>query len=99
MFSSPAARGHGFGVNIDNFDRCVAAFATRKLIMPDWINSKDEYLVPNTEHPDYEEFVNDSVIFLCSIHHLINHLSLTLSTKTSPGKSRMSSSGCLVRIL
>jgi hypothetical protein len=63
MFSSPAARGHGFGVNIDNFDRCVAAFATRKLIMPDWINSKDEYLVPNTEHPDYEEFVNDSVIF------------------------------------
>jgi len=47
----------------DNFDRCTALFAARKLITCDWINSKDEYLAPNTEHAAYNEFVNDSLIY------------------------------------
>lgn len=47
----------------DNFDRCTALFAARKLIVGNWINDKDEYLAPNTEHAAYNEFVNDSLIY------------------------------------
>ena len=38
-------------------------FSARKLIEKNWVNSKDEYLAPNTEHPAYNEFVNDSLIY------------------------------------
>lgn len=47
----------------DNFTRCTALFAARKLIEKNWINSKDEYLAPNECHPQFQEFVNDSIIF------------------------------------
>lgn len=47
----------------DNFTKCTALFSARKLIEKNWVNSKDEYLAPNEEHPQYQEFVNDSIIF------------------------------------
>ncbi|HBJ77217.1 MAG TPA: hypothetical protein DDY68_05470 [Porphyromonadaceae bacterium] len=47
----------------ENFTKCTALFAARKLIACDWINSKDEYLAPNEENPHYNEFVEDSVVF------------------------------------
>jgi hypothetical protein len=47
----------------DNFTKCTALFSARKLIDCTWVNSKDEYLAPNEEHPQYQEFVNDSIIF------------------------------------
>ena len=28
-----------------------------------WVNWADEYLAPNEEHPQYQEFVNDSIIY------------------------------------
>jgi hypothetical protein len=50
-------------ITADNFDRCTALFAARKLIVGNWINDKDEYLAPNEAHPGYNEFVNDSLIY------------------------------------
>ena len=47
----------------DNFVKCTALFAARKLIIGNWINDKDEYLAPNEQHEKYNEFVNDSVIY------------------------------------
>ena len=47
----------------DNFTRCTALFSARKLIIKNWINSKDEYLAPNEDHPQFEEFVNDSIVY------------------------------------
>lgn len=47
----------------DNLERSLAFFSARKLISDNWINDKDEYLAPNEEHPQYQEFVNDSIIF------------------------------------
>jgi len=47
----------------DNFDRCTTLFAARKLIEKNWVNSKDEYLAPNTNHEKWDEFVNDSIIY------------------------------------
>ena len=52
----------------ENFTKAVSLFSARKLIMPNWINSKDEYLAPDESNPNYEEFVNDSVVF--SLFHI-----------------------------
>ena len=65
IFSSLAKIGGSRVVSIerDNFTKATALFAARKLIDKTWINSKDEYLVPDESNPNYEEFVDDSVIF------------------------------------
>ena len=63
LYTMAYGNGHGHGINTDNFDRCTALFSARKLIEKNWVNSKDEYLAPNTEHPAYNEFVNDSLIY------------------------------------
>ena len=63
LFTMAYGNGHGHGINTDNFDHCTALFSARKLIEKNWVNSKDEYLAPNTEHPAYNEFVNDSLIY------------------------------------
>ena len=38
-------------------------FAARKLVEKTWINSKDEYLKPNTDHEKWQEFENDSIVY------------------------------------
>ena len=65
LFSATYATGGGggCGINTDNFDRCTALFSARKLIDKNWQNWTDEYMVPNTECPAYNEFVNDSLIY------------------------------------
>jgi hypothetical protein len=63
MFSGMYSNAHGVSVTEDNFTKCTALFSARKLIEKNWVNSKDEYLAPNEEHSQYQEFVNDSIIF------------------------------------
>lgn len=63
LFTSAYTKGHGVSILPDNFTRCTALFAARKLIEKNWVNSKDEYLAPNESHPRYKEFVNDSVVY------------------------------------
>lgn len=48
---------------LDNFYECVSYFVSRKAIIPDWINDKDEYLAPNESHPDYQQFTYDSIVY------------------------------------
>lgn len=53
-----------------NFDRVISLFTARKLITgpyATWINCKDEYMIPNTEHPDYAQWQAD-----CIVHSLFN---------------------------
>ena len=61
--SSMYANGHGISILDSNFTRCSAFFSARKLIDKTWINSKDEYLVPNEKNSKYKEFENDSIIY------------------------------------
>lgn len=63
IVSSCSSMAHGISILPDNFERVCANYASRKLIVGNWVNSKDEYLAPNTEHPAYNEFVNDSLIY------------------------------------
>ena len=72
MFSSIQTEGTASVSNSiipQNYEKVVSLFSARKLIKSDWINSADEYLVPNTEHPKYQEFVNDGVVFSLFSNH------------------------------
>ena len=63
LFSWNYSNGNGHGINETNFTKCTALFSARKLIEKNWVNSKDEYLAPNENHPAYKEFENDSIIY------------------------------------
>lgn len=63
LFSSSSAFGSGFSVIPENFRKVAALFTARKSIYSTWINCKDEYLIPNTTHPDYEQWNNDAIIY------------------------------------
>lgn len=47
----------------ENFDRAVSFFTARKLIIPDWMNWQDEYMVPDIKHPYYEQWQNDCIVY------------------------------------
>lgn len=57
------ANGHGLSVISENFDKICSLFTARKSIQPNWINCKDEYMVPNVEHKDYQQWNNDTVVY------------------------------------
>lgn len=65
LFSTESKKGGSSMVSVmqDNFTKCVTLFSARKLIEKNWVNSKDEYLAPNEGHPQFEEFVNDSIVY------------------------------------
>lgn len=62
LLTSTSSMGHGVSICDSNYERVCVNFSARKLIEPTWYNQKDEYLAPNEAHPDYQEFVNDSII-------------------------------------
>lgn len=57
--------GHspGFSVNCENFHHVCMLFSARKSIQSNWINQKDEYLIPNNNHQDMGAFKYDSIIY------------------------------------
>lgn len=66
LLTSGAAHGHGLSITPMNFLRVTAFFAARNIIVGkyvDWTNGKDEYMVPNMEHPAYKRFEADSIIY------------------------------------
>lgn len=68
VFWLTSCRGAGHGVSAlnENFEDCCSAFSARKLISGEyatWINCKDEYMVPNTEHPLYEQWQSDCIVY------------------------------------
>lgn len=58
-------KGHspGFTVNEDNFFEACYLFTSRKLIVSGWLNQKDEYLVPNMNHEEFEQYKFDSLVY------------------------------------
>lgn len=65
IFSGLGNIGNGGTYVIDktNFTKCIALFSARRLVEGNWVNWADEYMKPNTEHPLWQEFVNDSIIY------------------------------------
>jgi hypothetical protein len=46
-----------------NFERAVAVFATARSLKCNWITKKDYFHIPNEKHPQWKQFVADSVIY------------------------------------
>ena len=63
LYSSAFAAANGFSVIPSNFEKATALFAARKSVKGTWIDDKDEYLAPDEQHPDYQQFVIDSLVY------------------------------------
>jgi hypothetical protein len=63
LFSLPFSAAHGFNLLPENFDRAVSAFAARKLVENQWYNTRDCYMVPDTDNPKYTEWQKDCYVF------------------------------------
>lgn len=64
--SSCMAGANGVSITPENFKRVCGAFTARRLITgpyATWVNWQDEYMIPNTEHPDYARFEADSIVY------------------------------------
>lgn len=66
LTTSCMADANGVSVLKRTFDNCVSGFAARCIMTGkwcDWINCKDEYMIPNTEHPDYAQWQADCIVY------------------------------------
>lgn len=57
------SNANGISIMPENFERICSIFAARKLIIPTWINNKDNFLIPKVNNPLYQTFVANSIIF------------------------------------
>ena len=67
-----------------NFLRCISMFTARKIITPNWINQKDEYMIPNINHPEYKQWNED-----CIIYSLFNNSSQQSSLRDIEYKNKL----------
>ena len=66
LLSCMSGAAKALNLNKQNFDRVISLFTARKLITgpyATWINCKDEYMIPNTEHPDYAQWQADCIVY------------------------------------
>lgn len=50
-------------INIENYKKCFAIFAARKLIKSNWLNQKDNYCIPDVSNSRYNEWEKDCIIY------------------------------------
>lgn len=77
MLPSCFNTGNGVSITGENFIKCCAGFAARKLYASqcDWINCKDEFLIPNENDNRTNQFMNDAIVY-CLFHSGSNQSSL-----------------------
>jgi hypothetical protein len=63
MFTSCFSGKSGLPIIPENFIKVSSLFSARKLIEPNWVICKDEYLSPNEGHKKYDQFTNDSIVY------------------------------------
>ncbi len=71
IFSCRFSKGIGKNIFPSNFMKVCALYAARKIVKPNWINCKDEYMAPNESHPDYEVWNGDALVY--SLFHSGNN--------------------------
>ena len=47
----------------ESWRRAIALYSARKLVKGNWVNDKDEYLIPLTEKEGYEQWVDDCHVY------------------------------------
>jgi hypothetical protein len=74
--SEPVTNGtKTFAIGVDNFYYIICNFTARKLVLPTWINDKDEFCAPKSEN---KSFYQDGIIY-----SLFNNSSYQKSTGES----------------
>jgi hypothetical protein len=63
LYSTATSNRGGVSLLQTNFRDGLSLFSARKLITSNWINVLDEYLKPNTENENYEQFSFDSIVY------------------------------------
>jgi len=65
IFSSgfSASNSNGYTIFGENILETVVLFTVRRLITNNWLNTVDEYLAPNEEHQQFEQFKYDSLVY------------------------------------
>jgi hypothetical protein len=62
LYTMPFASSHGVAFNTNGFWEAIMMFNARKLVKLNWLNDKDEYLKPDTNHEKFEVFKNLSLV-------------------------------------
>jgi hypothetical protein len=73
LVSSVFSHGHGVPIVRDNFLDTCSFFCARKSVTQNWINQKDEYLTPNEQHQNFQQYQYDSIVY--SLFHSISNQS------------------------
>ena len=73
LFSGTVAKANGLSILEENVNRVVALFSARRLILSDWTNFDDQYMSPDESQSDYQQWVNDAIVY--SILHTASHQS------------------------
>ena len=63
LASSVISANGNKAITPDKFNSVMNLFTARKAVQQNWVNDKDEYLAPNEQHPKYEQFTHDSIIY------------------------------------
>ena len=63
LASSVISANGNKAITPDKFNKSINLFSVRKIVYQSWINDKDEYLAPNEDHPQYEQFTYDSIVY------------------------------------
>jgi len=61
--SECSSMANGLSVIPANFRKCCALFTARRTIKRTWLNWQDEYSAPNEQHPDYEQWNTDAIVY------------------------------------
>jgi len=78
ILSSCYNTANGVSIIKENLFKCCVAFAARRLITGkyvNWINDKDEYMLPDIKHNNYNKFESDSLVY-CLFNTASNQSSL-----------------------
>lgn len=63
ILSSCFSSKNGISVFVENFFKTTIHFAVRRMVKGSWVNWYDEYLAPNEEHEQFEQFKYDSLVY------------------------------------
>ena len=61
--SCDSSNANGLSIMPENYERVMTLFSARRLVVKNWMNWADEYLAPNEDHPKWNEFVSDSIVY------------------------------------
>lgn len=62
IYSSPYGGGNGFYINNENLWQAAIIFSIRRLVLPTWLNDRDQFLQPT--EPLTNEFKSDCLIWM-----------------------------------